>query len=321
MEGFKESWEEFLKFLKVKGYSPQTQRMYGDELRLFLDFLEGRGISDVRAARKEDVLAYQVYWAGAETCHGRPYSVGTLCVRIRAVKRFFEWLEGTGRVLLDIAQDVKEPSLGSRLPKVTLTEEQVQKLMEAPDLSSPLGVRDRAILEVFYSTGIRREELLHLAVEDVDLEGGVIRVNLGKGAKDRVVPFGDMTKVFLRAYLKEVRPQLVREWKGVKAVFASKYGEPLTKTVVGLVVKSAGRKAGLGVEISPHVLRHTCATHMIRRGASMEAVSALLGHSGLYVTQRYVQVACVEVKQTHRESHPRERDNGSVAEPLAVAHA
>src|ERR1039458_7008235 len=133
---------------------------------------------------------------------------------------------------------------------------------------------DRAILEVFYSTGIRREELLHLILEDVDLEGGVLRVNLGKGAKDRVVPFGDMTKVFLRGYLTQVRPQLVREWKGVKAVFVSKYGEPMTKTVVGKVVKDSGRKAGLGVEISPHVLRHTCATHMIRRGASMEAVKS-----------------------------------------------
>jgi integrase/recombinase XerD len=325
MEGFKVSWEEFLKFLKVKGYSPQTQRMYGDELRLFLDFLEGRGIADVRAARKEDVLAYQVYWAEAETTHGRPYSVGTLCVRIRAVKRFFEWLEGTGRVLLDIAQDVKEPNQGRRLPKVILTEEQVKKLMEAPDLSTAIGVRDRAILEVFYSTGIRREELLNLILEDVDLEGGVLRINLGKGAKDRVVPFGEMAKLFLRGYLKEVRPQFVREWKGVKALFVSRYGEPLTKTVVGFVVKGAGRKAALGVEISPHVLRHTFATHMVRRGADVVAVSKLLGHSDLHVTQRYVQVAAVEVKQTHQESHPRERDMEPVAlpvaEPLVVAHA
>lgn len=317
MEGFKELEEGFLKSLVVKGYSPTSRRLYGDNLRLFLDFLEGRGISDVRAARKEDLLAYQVYWVTARATGGKPYSVGTQCARIRGVKRFFEWLEATGKVLLNVAEDVKEPTLGKRLPKVILTEEEVKKLLEAPDLSAPLGVRDRAILEVFYSTGIRREELIHLILEDVDLEGGVLRVNLGKGAKDRVVPFGEMAKVFLKGYLREVRPRIARE--GVKALFVSKHGEPLTKTSVGLVVKGAGRKVGL--RISPHVLRHTFATHMVRRGADVVAVSKLLGHSDLSVTQRYVHVAGVEVKQTHRESHPRERDMEPVALPLAVAHA
>jgi integrase/recombinase XerD len=316
MEGLKELEEGFLKALVVEGYSPTSRRLYGDNLGLFFAFLEGRGITDVRAVRKDDLLAYQVYWVTARADDGKPYSVGTQAVRIRGVKRFFEWLEATDRVFLNVAEDVKEPPLGSRLPKVILTEDEVKRLMEAPNLADPLGVRDRTILEVFYSTAIRREELLHLILEDVDLEGGVLRVNLGKGAKDRVVPFGEMAKLFLRGYLREVRPRLARE--GVKALFVSKHGEPLTKTVVGLVVKGAGRKAGLGVEISPHVLRHTCATHMVRRGADVVAVSKLLGHSDLSVTQRYVHVAGAEVKQTHRESHPRERDMEPVALPMAV---
>lgn len=321
MEAFEELGGEFLRALAVEGYSPTSRRLYRDNLGLFFAFLEGREISDVRAVRKDDLLAYQVYWVTARADGGKPYSVGTQGVRIRAVKRFFEWLEATGRVLLNVAEDVKEPALGSRLPKVILTEEEAKRLLEAPNLADPLGVRDRAILEVFYSTGIRREELLNLTLEDIDQVGRLLRVNLGKGAKDRVVPFGEMAWVLLKGYLGEVRPKLARQ--GVKALFVSRYGGPLDKTGVGLLVKTYGRKVGL--KVSPHVLRHTFASHMVRRGADVAAVSKMLGHSDLSVTQRYVHVAGVEVKKTHEVCHPRERETVVVQAPVmagvAYAHA
>ena len=246
---------------------------------------------------------------------------------MRAVKRYFEWLEATQKVLVNPADCIHEPRRKSRLPKLVLTREEVGKMLETPDLSTPGGIRSRAILEMFYSTGIRLGEMTALKVQDVNLEEGLLRVNEGKGAKDRVVPIGKQAMEYLKAYLSKVRPGLLRQgspdW-----LWISNYGTPLSKALVGVLVNQAGRKAGIEKSVSPHTMRHTFATHLVQNGADVILVSQLLGHTVLSATQIYVRVAATDVKRAHEASHPRERDElvQEEAEPLilwkrGVAHA
>ncbi len=308
----------FLEALKVKGYSPASLESFGLHLKPFVAFLEGRGIFDLRRVRKEDLLAYQVHWVEAKTALGKPYGWGTLCLKTRVVKRLFEWLEGTGQILLNPAEDIKEPKRVERLPRNVLTVEQAQRLLEAPDMATPTGVRNRAVLEVLYSTGIRLSELTHLSLGDVDLEGGLLRVNQGKGAKDRVVPLGTMAAKVLRGYLSQVRLLCLGERKEER-LFLNHSGQPLSKMMVQIIVRDYARKAGLTVRVTPHVLRHTFATQLVRNGAPVELVSRMLGHSDLSVTHVYVRVAGAEVKQTHQESHPKERGAETVPEANPTA--
>ena len=210
---------------------------------------------------------------------------------------------------------IKEPKKHRPLPK-SLTEDEVERLLAQPDVGTPQGVRDRAMLEVFYSTGIRLEELAALRLEDIDLAGGVVRVNQGKGGKDRVVPMGVEAAYYLKAYLTNVRPGLLKKkprptyaevWVKLPQVWLRMTGaKPVSSQMVEVWVKRYGEMAGL--KVNPHLLRHTFATHMVKNGADIAVVSKMLGHAFLQTTQGYVKVAGVEVKEAHGRTHPREKD-------------
>lgn len=305
---FEEGLKEFVRCMDVKGYSPGTKQAYATHLAKFFEYLEGKGVRDVRRVGKDLLRAYLLHLGEVRTKEGKPLGWGTVCVRVRSVKRFFEWLEATQQVLVNPAEAIQEPKRKTRLPKFVLSEEQVEKVMATFDMGKPSGLRSRAILEVFYSTGIRLGEMLALRVEDINLDEGLLRVNEGKGAKDRVVPLGKQAAVFLKSYLSEVRPKLVRKGADDGRLWMSLYGTPLSKESVGAMVQQAGRAAGIEKNVSPHTLRHTFATHMVKNGADVLLVSQLLGHSDLKVTQVYVRVAGIEVKKAHQEAHPREKD-------------
>lgn len=304
-------WEEdysgYMKHLEVRGYSAATQRTYGDCLMALVEFLEGREL-ELKAVGKEDLKAYEWWLLGRKTeATGEPWSVSTRSVHIRAVKMFFRWLEASGRILADPGYVLKEPKRETPLPRA-LKETEVERLLSAPDTTTREGTRARAILEVFYSTGLRLSEMAGLTLEDANIEEGWVRVNQGKGAKDRVVPLGPRAGAVLKGYLTNVRPLYLMAKKGLKALWVSKTGEPMTGQVLRLIVKQYAREAGLSKDVTTHVLRHSFATHMVKHGAPVEAVSAMLGHSRLVMTQRYVAVAAVEVKETHGATHPRERE-------------
>jgi len=305
---FAEGLKEFAQFMDVKGYSAPTQQAYAGNLVKFFEWLDGKGIRDVRRVVKDTLQAYMLHLAEAKTARtGQPLGWSSVGVRVRAVKRFFEWLEATQKVLVNPAEVIHEPRRRSRLPKMILTRDEVEKMLEIPNLATPGGIRSRAILEVFYSTGIRLGEMTALQVQDVNFEEGLLRVNEGKGAKDRVVPLGKQAAAFVKAYLSDVRPGLIRQGdKG--CLWISNYGTPMSKVLIGLLVSNAGKKAGIGKAVSPHTMRHTFATHMVQNGADVMLVSQLLGHSVLSATQIYVRVAAVDVKRAHEASHPRERD-------------
>jgi len=322
MESVEKLLEEYSRELVGKGFSASTVEAYGLlNLGPFLKFLTQKGVVDLRRVGLDELLEYRLSVLEGKTSQGRPYRHGTVAMRIRTVKRFFSWLEETGRILLNPAGRLEEPRKLKKFPVTVLTEDEAERLLAIPDTSTTTGLREKAVLEVLYSTGIRLGELLALLPEDVDFEGGVLRVNLGKGAKDRVVPLGDTASRFLKAYITQTRPYLARKGGEIKNLFLSHLGTPLSGTLVERMVTHAARRAGIERQVTPHTLRHTCATLMVRRGAPIQAVSLLLGHTDLSSTQIYTHVAGADVKETHEASHPRER--GAVvelAEAPAVAH-
>jgi integrase/recombinase XerD len=304
---FEEELKDFVRCMAARGYNPTTQVDYAANAARFFNWLEEKGIKDVRHVTKDTLQAYLLHLGEARNKKGQPLGHALTCARIRGVKRFFEWQESIQRILVNPADFLKEPKRPSRLPRFVLSVEEMGKVLAVPDLTQPSGIRARAILEVFYSTGIRLAEMTALRVQDLDLEEGLLRVNEGKGAKDRVVPLGDEAKKYLKIYLQEVRPKLLKGGDPGD-LWISYYGGPLSSMSISVLVRQTARAAGIGKPVSAHTLRHTCATHMVKNGADILLVSQLLGHSDVRVTQLYVRVAGVDVKKAHQETHPREKD-------------
>jgi len=298
----------FREHLRVKSYSPASIATYTDYLRGFFAYLGEIGVGDVKRVTRDHLQAYRLRLAEHRCRGGRGYSVSTLCIKVRAVRRLFEYLEATNRILVNPAETFKEPKKETRLPRAVLTAKEARRILDAPDLSLVIGIRDRAMLEVLYSTGIRLGGLRRLSIFDCDLQGGLLRVNKGKGAKDRVIPLGRHAVKFLKTYLTKVRPHYTKGNRAERCLFVSRLGAPLSEPVVQKAVRKYARAAGIRKKVTPHTFRHTFATEMVRNGADITAVQKMLGHSDLSVTQLYTRVAGVEVKNTHRLSHPRERD-------------
>ncbi len=324
MESLEAVGEAMVRHLQGKGYTPATVTGYGRYVKPFLAYLAEKGVVDLRRVTVDELLEYRQRVLEAKTFQGKPYRWGTVCLMIRSAKTLFDYLEETGQILLNPAVNMKEPPRPHRLPHVVLNREEVEEILRVPDTSTSTGMRDQAILEVFYSTGLRLGELIRLRVEDVDQEGGFLRVESGKGGKSRVVPLGQEAMRFVKGYLLKGRPHLAPKGRDEKALFVNKEGNPVSKQAVEIMVRMAGRRAGIGKPVSPHTLRHTFATLMVKNGAPVEAVSKMLGHVFLSTTQVYTHVAGVDVKKAHGEAHPRERGKAAQeakagAEPTVTA--
>lgn len=314
----------FKEHLKVKNYSPATIRTYSDYLQRFFSFLREKEIADIRQVSRQLLKDYQLklteHGSRSSPSRGKsrdrdpkPYTSATIAINIRAIKRFFEYLEKTNQILINPAEHIKEPKKETRLPRVVLSNDEAMKILEQPNLSTLRGIRDRTVLEVFYSTGIRLEEMANLTIYDCDLQGGFLRVNKGKFAKDRVIPLGKHAVRFLKEYITHVRPHYTKN-KPVRTLFVNREGLPLSKTMIQILVKSYAREAGIKKKVTPHVFRHSFATSLVKNGADITAVQKMLGHSDLRVTQLYTRVAGVEVKRTHSRHHPREKDKADKEE-------
>jgi integrase/recombinase XerD len=308
MSDFNDLLFSFKEHLKIKNYSPATIVAYsGRHLLAFFDHLKDNGTTDIKRVSKDLVKDYQQKITEHKE-NGKGYTTATISVKIRSLKRFFEYLEESGRLLINPAEYIKEPKKERTLPRSILTQDEAKKILDQPNLSMLTGIRDRAVLEVLYSTGVRREELTKLTIYDCDLQGGLLRVNKGKFAKDRVVPLGKHAVKFLKEYITRVRPQHTRKNKQERHLFISQLGTPLSPQVIAIIVRTYAKKAGIKKRVTPHVFRHTFATELVRNGADITAVQKMLGHASLSVTHIYTRVAGVDVKKTHTQSHPREKD-------------
>jgi integrase/recombinase XerD len=300
---FEASVQHFTEALKVHGYSPRTLASYAAGACAFAAYLAKTGVNDLREVTAEIVRKYQVHLMGHR------YSPWTVMLRLQALRRFFNHLESSQHILVDPCSGIRCCKFPIRLPKTVLSLEEAARLLATPDVQRPMGIRDRAILEVFYSSGLRLEEMSRLSIEDLDLKNGYLRVTHGKCAKDRVVPLGQSACEALRAYIQNVRHQWAPVPCTQTALWLSSscpHG-PLKSQAIEVMAKRYGRQAGLSKRLTPHVWRHTCATHLVAGGANIAYVQRLLGHSSLRTTQIYVRTSIPEIKATHNQAHPRNR--------------
>ena len=221
---------------------------------------------------------------------------------LSSVRAYYRQLLDSGLVAIDPSDQVESPKLGRTLPK-TLSEQEVDDLMAAPDLTRPKGLRDRVMLELLYATGLRVSELLSLKVAQLNLNAGFLRIT-GKGARERIVPVGEIALDWLTRYLQEVRPVLTGA-SGSELLFPGRLGKQMTRQSFWYMVKRYALQAGLRIPPSPHTLRHAFATHLLNNGADLRAVQMLLGHADLSTTQIYTHVASERLQQMHGLHHPR----------------
>ena len=291
--------------LAARGLSPRTIPDYLHNVEIFLNYLEEIGITEIEEVDRHIMADYQVKLLD-HTYRGKPIGAKAKTRRLTTVKGFFQYLIKSGVVTSDPTVDVELPKTPKYLPRNILTKKEMGKLLEIPNLNTPLGIRDRAIMEVFYSTGIRVSELCNLALNDVDTVRGELRVNQGKNAKDRVVPLGEVACDYLERYLRKSRPKLAPR-PDQNTLFVSKNGRKIHYTNLSLFISNYAQKAGIKKKISTHNLRHTCASHLLQGKADIRHIQEILGHRSLATTQIYTKVEIADLKKVHRQSHPREK--------------
>ena len=275
--------------------SRNTLDAYRGDLQAYARWLGGHDRSLVAATRAD----LQDYLVSRMDCGTRPRTVARL---LSSIRRLYRYLLREEVVTEDPAALVETPRLGRPLPK-SVSEEQIGRLLEAPDTGTILGLRDRAMLETLYATGLRVSELVGLVLSQIDLDAGLVRV-VGKGDKERLVPLGEEAAWWLDSYLSGGRDRLVRR-HGTDVLFPTARGAAMTRQAFWHNIRRHARVAGIGTALSPHTLRHAFATHLVNHGADLRVVQMLLGHADLSTTQIYTEVARERLKNLHARHHPR----------------
>ena len=297
---FSDALTSLLANLRLRNYSPKTIDSYGDQLRRFGEWLSAALAADLRRVSRADIDEYQAY------VRGEPIGIETKALRLRAVKRLFDHLTDAGELLLHPAEHIVELRRKDRLPAAVLTVKQVERLLAAPDTKRPLGIRDRALLEVLYGTGIRVGELEQVQVSDVDLGARTLTIRHGKGDTQRVVPLGTTASDWLKRYRDEVRSVLCKTRPFERALFVVVTGKRLAQPQARAILRGYQHQCHLKKAVTPHALRHACATHLLQAGADIRLIQELLGHVRLDSTAIYTRVVPLDVKVIHARYHPRE---------------
>ena len=286
----------FLNYLRVeKGVSPNTLDAYRRDVEKFAAFAGRRKLAIDKVARDEivDFLRY---------LYQRKLDSRSVARHLVTIRHFFRFALAEGYIREDPAETVESPRFRSSLP-MFLTVEEVDKLLSQPDPKTIVGLRDKAMIEVMYSAGLRVSELCSLRISDMHFDGGYLRCT-GKGDKERLVPVGRRALEIVQRYLKESRPKLVRP-NSPHLLFLSRKGSACSRHGFWKTISDCGRKAGLRKKLKPHMLRHSFATHLLDRGADLRSVQMMLGHADIATTQIYTHVVEDRLKQVYREHHPR----------------
>jgi integrase/recombinase XerD len=306
---WKEALERYRAHLELEGMAPRTVLGRSGLVAKLLSWARELGISSPSMLTLQTLADYRRYRIEGVNRRGRRDRPRTVNTHLLALRDFIGFLAGRGELpamLLGSLKYVKEPRL---LPRETLSHVEVMRLLEGVPHNSPIQLRDRAILEVFYSTGIRRQELADLELSDVDPDGRILRVRSGKGGKGRVVPLGKPAAEWLQSYVAHARPSLLGRGEENGRLFLSKSGQPLQGNSVKEVVLRWGRAAGLSKRVTPHTLRRSCATGMIRNRANPAHVKELLGHEDFSSLDAYIRLEIVDLKDAHKKFHPREQSD------------
>ncbi|MBI2892410.1 MAG: site-specific tyrosine recombinase XerC, partial [Deltaproteobacteria bacterium] len=298
--GFPVLLERYLEWLHVRSFAAATIEHQRHDLHAFIAWCEERSITRPGEVSRAVLRRYQrwLYHQRARKGRDRPLGLATQRSRLTAVRMLLHWLVRTQHLLSNPAADLELPRQPQRLPRGVLGREEAERLMAEPDLATPLGIRDRALLEVLYSTGMRRKEVASLVLEDIDAARGTVMVRLGKGGKDRVVPIGERALAWLGKYLDEVRPLHLKD-EALRAVFLTRDGTALHGGMMGYWVRRYVEACGIEKPGACHMLRHTAATLMLEGGADVRYIQEMLGHERLSSTQVYTHVSIGKLKEVH----------------------
>lgn len=298
--------ERYLSNLEMLNYSPATVITRRVHFRVFARFMAEMKLRDVQATTTSQLLDFQRWLYYEPTYKDTARTATTQNQVLGTIKHFFKFLKQQGVIARNPALEVEYARQPDALPRNILTPEEARKIIEAPDVQTLIGYRDRTLLEVLYATGIRKNELMSLNVADVNLEEELLRINNGKGGRDRVVPLSGIACSFLESYIKGVRPELLKGNKS-KRLFISLLAQPMARNTVGGVIEKYARKAKIKKHVTCHLWRHTCATHLLKNNANLRHVQEMLGHRSLATTERYLRLTITDLKEAHRKFHPREK--------------
>ncbi len=288
--------DNYLNYISVeKGLSLNTLESYSRDLNRFVSFL-GKSGMDPLSAEHQDILSFLIH------LRNKGLKVRSCTRSLIAVRSFYKYLQREGIYESSPTLKVDIPKYWNKLP-VVLNIVEVEKLLEAPDVNVPLGIRDKSMLEVIYATGLRVSELVSLKMENVNHQVGYL-TTMGKGSKERVVPLGETALHWIKEYIAIVRVALLKE-RSSSVLFLNYAGRRMTRQGFWKIIRSYALKAGIDKKISPHVLRHSFATHLLERGADLRSLQIMLGHSDISTTQIYTHVNAERLKSIHKQYHPR----------------
>ncbi|HHT62135.1 MAG: site-specific tyrosine recombinase XerD [Bacillota bacterium] len=289
--------ENFLYYLTVeKGLADNTVASYQFDLKSFILFLTQKGITDIKEVSRHDIMAYLLSLKKQNKSHA------TIARQMACLKSFFHFLLREKIINEDPTCHLETPKLAQLFPRV-LSMEETEHLLNQPDSETVLGLRDKAMLELIYATGLRVSELVNLNVQDINMEMGFLRC-IGKGAKERIVPIGSYAIDAVNRYLKKSRVKLVKRSKE-EALFVNQHGKRLTRQGFWKILKGYAKQAKISINITPHTLRHSIATHLLENGADLRTVQEILGHADITTTQIYTHLTKTHLKEVYDHCHPR----------------
>lgn len=297
----------FLEYGKVKGFSSDTLTRRDAALRRFIQWCDERHLHHPADITKPILERYQRHLFYYRKPNGDTLTLGSQQSLLIPIKVFFKWLTKENHILYNPASELELPKKPKRLPRTILNKDDIELILQQPNTDTPIGIRDRAILETFYSTGMRRMELCNLQLHELDTRRGIVFINEGKGKKDRYIPIGQRALAWINDYLDDVRPMLLAS-EDPGHVFITDQGQAFSRNDMSYVVKRYMDKSGLNVIGACHLFRHACATHMLDNGADVRYVQAMLGHARLDTTEIYTHVSIEKLRQIHQATHPARLD-------------
>lgn len=300
---------EYLEHQNRRGLKKSTLKNHSKSLRVFLEFLADTypDVADITDITRDMVRIYEKYLTTRLDARGKIMSQMLRARHILHIRLFFAYLEREEHIFRNPAANMAIPRLRQTVIKDVLTIEEMERLLRSSPSDDLMSIRDRAMMEMLYSSGVRADELCTIEVEDIDLAERLLHVRHGKMGKERIIPFGESAAYWVHTYLERVRPLIAR--KEAKEIFVSMRGRRFGVQMIGTIVKAYAARAGIEKNVTSHTFRHSCATHMLKGGADIRYVQRQLGHRFISTTEKYLKIEITDLKEIHDRCHPRERDD------------
>ncbi|MBL4828252.1 MAG: site-specific tyrosine recombinase XerC [Spongiibacteraceae bacterium] len=302
--GFAPYLHRYLEDRRINHYSEDSLQRYDSNLRQFIVWCDERALNHPTEVSKPILDRYKKHLYYQRKTNGNPLSITSQRIKLASLKAWFKWLVQENYLPTNPASEIALPRVPQRLPRHILDHDEIGSLMNSVELNKAQGLRDRAVMELLYSCGLRRKECAQLILSDLDLNRATVFVREGKGHKDRLLPVGELACQWLEKYLMDARSELLLHWDSTDALFIDDYGEGYNADRLGRIIKKYLNKAEIRVEGGAHLLRHAMATHMLENGADIRFIQAMLGHSDLRATQIYTRVSVEKLREIHKATHP-----------------